>query len=68
MASVEVGRESAKGSDVTIHARIVAIRGGTGLAMSRWILEGEPEPDLHFIDMARFGGPGHAGVRLGAPP
>ncbi|MBE1284285.1 MAG: FAD-dependent oxidoreductase [Rhodobacteraceae bacterium] len=29
--------------------------GGIGLAMSQWILEGEPELDLHFIDVARFG-------------
>ena len=29
--------------------------GGIGLAMSQWILEGESELDLHFIDVARFG-------------
>ncbi len=29
--------------------------GGLGLAMSQWILEGEPEMDLHYFDVARFG-------------
>lgn len=29
--------------------------GGIGLAMSQWILEGESELDLHFIDVARWG-------------
>lgn len=33
----------------------IAQGGGIGLAMSQWILEGEPERDLHFIDVARFG-------------
>lgn len=33
----------------------IAQAGGIGLAMSQWILEGEPELDLHFIDVARFG-------------
>ncbi|WP_025771160.1 glycine cleavage T C-terminal barrel domain-containing protein [Thioalkalivibrio sp. HK1] len=33
----------------------IAQGGGIGLAMSQWILEGEPELDLHFIDVARFG-------------
>ena len=29
--------------------------GGIGLALSQWILEGQPELDLHFLDVARFG-------------
>ena len=33
----------------------IAQGGGIGLAMSQWILEGEPELDLHFIDVARWG-------------
>ncbi|MCP4184220.1 MAG: FAD-dependent oxidoreductase [Hyphomicrobiales bacterium] len=33
----------------------IAQAGGIGLAMSQWILEGEPELDLSFIDVARFG-------------
>ena len=33
----------------------IAQAGGIGLAMSQWVLEGEPERDLHFIDVARFG-------------
>ncbi|TPE51609.1 GcvT family protein [Amaricoccus solimangrovi] len=33
----------------------IAQGGGIGLAMSQWILEGEPERDLHFIDVARYG-------------
>ncbi len=33
----------------------IAQAGGIGLAMSQWILEGESELDLHFIDVARFG-------------
>lgn len=33
----------------------IAQGGGIGLAMSQWILDGEPELDLHFIDVARFG-------------
>lgn len=33
----------------------IAQAGGIGLAMSQWILEGETELDLHFIDVARFG-------------
>ncbi|MDJ0827467.1 MAG: FAD-dependent oxidoreductase [Rhodobacter sp.] len=33
----------------------IAQGGGIGLAMSQWILGGEPELDLHFIDVARFG-------------
>lgn len=33
----------------------IAQAGGIGLAMSQWILGGEPELDLHFIDVARFG-------------
>ena len=33
----------------------IAQGGGIGLAMSQWILEGEPERDLHFIDVARWG-------------
>ena len=33
----------------------IAQGGGIGLAMSQWVLEGEPELDLHFIDVARFG-------------
>jgi len=33
----------------------IAQGGGIGLAMSQWILEGESELDLHFIDVARFG-------------
>ncbi len=33
----------------------IAQAGGIGLAMSQWILEGEPELDLSFIDIARFG-------------
>lgn len=33
----------------------IAQGGGVGLAMSQWILEGETELDLHFIDVARFG-------------
>ncbi|MCF2872008.1 FAD-dependent oxidoreductase [Octadecabacter sp. G9-8] len=33
----------------------IAQGGGIGLAMSQWILEGETELDLHFIDVARFG-------------
>ncbi len=33
----------------------IAQGGGVGLAMSQWILEGESEFDLHFIDVARFG-------------
>ena len=33
----------------------IAQAGGIGLAMSQWILEGESEWDLHFIDVARFG-------------
>ena len=33
----------------------IAQGGGIGLAMSQWILEGEPEYDLNFIDVARFG-------------
>ena len=33
----------------------IAQGGGIGLAMSQWILQGEPELDLHFIDVARFG-------------
>ena len=33
----------------------IAQGGGIGLAMSQWILEGETELDLAFIDVARFG-------------
>ncbi len=33
----------------------IAQAGGIGLVMSQWILEGEPEMDLSFIDVARFG-------------
>ncbi|MEM8840210.1 MAG: FAD-dependent oxidoreductase [Pseudomonadota bacterium] len=33
----------------------IAQAGGIGLVMSQWILEGEPDRDLHFIDVARFG-------------
>ncbi|MYH58758.1 MAG: FAD-dependent oxidoreductase [Boseongicola sp. SB0675_bin_26] len=33
----------------------IAQGGGIGLAMSQWILEGESELDLHFLDVARFG-------------
>lgn len=33
----------------------IAQAGGIGLAMSQWILQGESELDLHFIDVARFG-------------
>ena len=33
----------------------IAQGGGIGLALSQWILEGEPELDLSFIDVARFG-------------
>ncbi|MCP4072500.1 MAG: FAD-dependent oxidoreductase [Hyphomicrobiales bacterium] len=33
----------------------IAQAGGVGHAMSQWILEGEPELDLSFIDVARFG-------------
>ncbi len=33
----------------------IAQAGGIGLAMSQWILEGRPELDLHFVDVARFG-------------
>ena len=33
----------------------IAQAGGIGLAMSQWILEGEPEMDLSFIDVGRFG-------------
>jgi dimethylglycine dehydrogenase len=33
----------------------IAQAGGIGLAMSQWILEGEPELDLSFIDVGRFG-------------
>ena len=33
----------------------IAQAGGIGLAMSQWILEGQPGCDLHFIDVARFG-------------
>ncbi len=33
----------------------IAQAGGIGLMMSQWILEGEPDRDLHFIDVARFG-------------
>ncbi len=33
----------------------IAQGGGIGLAMSQWILDGESELDLHFIDVARFG-------------
>jgi dimethylglycine dehydrogenase len=33
----------------------IAQGGGIGLAMSQWILNGEPELDLHFIDVARWG-------------
>lgn len=33
----------------------IAQAGGIGLAMSQWILEGESELDLHFIDVARWG-------------
>lgn len=33
----------------------IAQGGGIGLAISEWILQGEPERDLHFIDVARFG-------------
>ncbi len=33
----------------------IAQAGGVGLAMSQWILDGEPEMDLSFIDVARFG-------------
>ena len=33
----------------------IAQAGGIGLAMSQWIMQGEPEFDLSFIDVARFG-------------
>ena len=33
----------------------IAQGGGAGLALSQWILEGEPELDLAPIDVARFG-------------
>ena len=33
----------------------IAQAGGIGLAMSQWILDGQPELDLQFIDVARFG-------------
>ncbi len=33
----------------------IAQAGGVGLAMSQWMLDGEPEMDLSFIDVARFG-------------
>lgn len=33
----------------------IAQGGGIGLAMSQWILDGESELDLSFIDVARFG-------------
>lgn len=33
----------------------IAQAGGIGLAMSQWILNGETELDLSFIDVARFG-------------
>ncbi len=33
----------------------IAQAGGIGLAMSQWIVDGEPEMDLSFIDVARFG-------------
>ena len=33
----------------------IAQAGGVGLAMSQWILNGEPDMDLSFIDVARFG-------------
>ncbi len=33
----------------------IAQAGGIGLAMSQWILAGESELDLHFIDVARWG-------------
>ncbi|MCP4471011.1 MAG: FAD-dependent oxidoreductase [Gammaproteobacteria bacterium] len=32
----------------------IAQAGGIGLAMSQWMLNGEPEMDLSFIDVARF--------------
>ena len=34
----------------------IAQGGGVGLALSEWILEGETEMDLSFMDVARFGG------------
>lgn len=34
----------------------IAQGGGVGLALSQWILEGETEMDLSFMDVARFGG------------
>ena len=34
----------------------IAQGGGAGLALSQWILEGETEMDLSFMDVARFGG------------
>ncbi len=33
----------------------IAQAGGIGLSMSQWILDAEPEVDLSFIDVARFG-------------
>ncbi len=33
----------------------IAQAGGIGLALSQWILDGQPELDLHFVDVARFG-------------
>ncbi len=33
----------------------IAQAGGVGLALSRWIRDGHPDMDLHFIDVARFG-------------
>lgn len=33
----------------------IAQGGGIGLAMSQWILEGQSQVDLHFIDVSRFG-------------
>ena len=33
----------------------IAQGGGIGLAMSQWILDGKPDDDLSFIDVARFG-------------
>ena len=33
----------------------IAQGGGVGLALSEWILEGETEMDLSFMDVARFG-------------
>ena len=33
----------------------IAQGGGVGLALSQWILQGEPEMDLSFMDVARFG-------------